>query len=538
MPLIPKNACAKRHYPAIRGSELMCNFHPTIVELIPGFDCGLMQHAMSDWESWKRTFTHLTSHESRKQMQISRKSHTTSIVFFNLQVMTYQSVSNVENEPRTYDDRCWSAATGLCMHGRICGSVSRIIGASVRCWQPAPAGHVPCAKLNWGASDWEHGRNRNGRAHPVSFIGMPKRSAGPGWDVLLPNGTFGDSACKVLAHFHVRPAPSVFGARYLLTNLNEVQAATQFTTPTGSPGISRCRNGGQMDPHEVKKCLPVQYPVAVDEGGRDLSSRRSRSKSPSDGKYEVLGVRQSVAHKSCIRQKTGFKRSKSVNKHQVVWSKEGYVTVTGDTCGLLPPITFDLASSVTWLQQLAFHAAATWTKVAAVDPVAGQFTVKPVVTVNRINSITQQLAQHGLRSPTGRIVNHLTPVAPGFESSPPLFLFICTRSQQGWPYKGLLTFTSRPSLEGVLSFEIGRTLEVINIIYHYSLLSVCEPRPDSWSKDIVGYHLCLMYDQQLLALAEGIFRVDPDEEQLGFKLIVMATGTGQLRISAPELRQA
>jgi hypothetical protein len=32
---------------------------------------------------------------------------------------------------------------------------------------------------------------------------------------------------------------------------------------------------------------------------------------------------------------------------------------------------------------------------------------------------------------------------------------------------------------------LGRTLEVINIIYHYSLLSVCEPRPDSWSKDIV-----------------------------------------------------
>jgi hypothetical protein len=28
-----------------------------------------------------------------------------------------------------------------------------------------------------------------------------------------------------------------------------------------------------MDAHEVKKCLPVQYPVSVDEGGRDLSSR-------------------------------------------------------------------------------------------------------------------------------------------------------------------------------------------------------------------------------------------------------------------------
>jgi hypothetical protein len=68
--------------------------------------------------------------------------------------------------------------------------------------------------------------------------------------------------------------------------------------------------------------------------------------------------------------------------------------VTGDTCGLLPPITFDLASSVTWLPQLAFHAVATWTKVAAVDPVAGQFTVKPVVTMNRINSITRNFLWH------------------------------------------------------------------------------------------------------------------------------------------------
>jgi hypothetical protein len=44
--------------------------------------------------------------------------------------------------------------------------------------------------------------------------------------------------------------------------------------------------------------------------------------------------------------------------------------------------------------------------------------------------------------------------------------------------------------------------------------------PDSWSKDIVGHHLCLMDDQQLL-LAEGIFGVDPYGEQLGFKLIVV-----------------
>jgi hypothetical protein len=59
MPLIPENACAQRHYPTIRGSELMCDLHPTIVKLIPRFDCGLvrikpvyylsqMQHAMSD----------------------------------------------------------------------------------------------------------------------------------------------------------------------------------------------------------------------------------------------------------------------------------------------------------------------------------------------------------------------------------------------------------------------------------------------------------------------------------------------------------
>jgi hypothetical protein len=59
MPLIPENACAKRCYPATRGSELMYDSHPTMVELIPRFDCGLvsikpayhssqMQHAMSD----------------------------------------------------------------------------------------------------------------------------------------------------------------------------------------------------------------------------------------------------------------------------------------------------------------------------------------------------------------------------------------------------------------------------------------------------------------------------------------------------------
>ncbi|KAJ7798002.1 hypothetical protein B0H14DRAFT_3493066 [Mycena olivaceomarginata] len=31
MSFIPKDACAKRHYPAIRGSELMCDFPPAML---------------------------------------------------------------------------------------------------------------------------------------------------------------------------------------------------------------------------------------------------------------------------------------------------------------------------------------------------------------------------------------------------------------------------------------------------------------------------------------------------------------------------
>ncbi|KAJ7791126.1 hypothetical protein B0H14DRAFT_2625376 [Mycena olivaceomarginata] len=156
----------------------------------------------------------------------------------------------------------------------------------------------------------------------------------------------------------------------------------------------------------------------------------------------------------------------------VVRSKEGHVTVTGDTHGFQ-------------LSRLAATAG-----------------------ISRGGDMDEkQLAQHELRPPTGGIVSssHLTPVAP--VSNP-------------------LLRSSYLSVQGVseASFEIGWTPEVINIIYHYTLLSVRKPRLDAWSKDIVGHHLCLMYNQESLALAERIFRVDPDEEQLGFNLIVAPSG--------------
>jgi hypothetical protein len=72
-------------------------------------------------------------------------------------------------------------------------------------------GHVPCAKLNWEVSDWEHGRNHNGRFHPVSVIGMPKKKCGTRMGCPAPEYSIRGLCVYSLGRFP--HAPSAIGLR-------------------------------------------------------------------------------------------------------------------------------------------------------------------------------------------------------------------------------------------------------------------------------------------------------------------------------------